>query len=378
MLLEELGVKKVINAWGNVTLLGGTTMSDEVVDAMREASKVYVDVKDLQKKAGDYIAKMLAVEATCIVSGATAGLILSTAACMTGGNTERILSLPKISNDRNRILVQQLHRNAFISSSRTAGADVALFGGKNETTEADLENAIDHSVAGVMYFVFDPQPGILPLDLVVKISHKNGIPVIVDAAGELPPMENLKKFTSTGADLVVFSGGKAIGGPNDTGLVIGRQDLIETIVRLEYYEYVGNEPIALLGRSMKVSKEDILALVTALTQYLKRDHSAEMKFWEEKVDYMIHELSKSKKLPAPQKVYPSYDHAIRSVTIPRVAIDFSKSSERMSAAEISDKLKMSDPPIYVYVKDNTLFLNPQCLQDQEEKIIVSQLLELTS
>ncbi len=375
MWLEELGVKKIINAWGTVTLIGGTTESDEVIDAMREASKVYVDMKDLHRKAGDYLAKLLGVEAVCISSGATAGLVLATAACMTGSNTQRILNLPSIESNRNKILVQQLHRNAFLSSLRTAGAEVKMFGSTNETTAGDLEKAIDGNVAGVMYFVFDPQPGVLSLSEVVKIAHQHGIPVIVDAAGELPPPENLRNFYAMGADVVVFSGGKGIGAPNDTGLVLGRRDLIDTIVRLQYYEYVENQTIALLGRSMKVSKEDVLAVVAAVTQYVKRDHAAEMKHWEKKVDYLVSELSKSKNLPTPQKIYPAFPHSVRPLTIPRVALDFNKASWT-NAAELSDKLKAGDPSIYVYVKDNILFLNPQCLQDDDEKVIASKLLVL--
>jgi uncharacterized pyridoxal phosphate-dependent enzyme len=385
MLLEELGVKRAINAWGTVTLLGGTTISDDVIDAMREASKVYVDMKELHKKAGDYIATMLGVEAACVVSGATAGLILSAAACMTGGETESILSLPRIGSknnggggsSKNKILVQRLHRNPFVKSLGTAGAEVFFFGGEEKTTDSDLEEAIDAKVAAMMYFVFDPQPGVLELDRVVEISHRHRVPVIVDAASELPPMSNLKKFTSTGADIVVFSGGKAVGAPSDTGLVLGRRDLIETCVRLEYYENVGNETVALLGRSMKVSKEDVLAVVTALRQYLRRDHDADMKAWKEKVEYMISELSKSKKLPAPKLAYPTYGHEPRPLNIPRVALDFNADGYGIDAAkEMSNKLKSGDPPIYVYVKDNVLFLNPQCLQGQEEKVIVSRLFEL--
>ncbi len=377
MLLEEIGAKKVINAWGTVTTLGGTTMSGEVIEAMREASKVYVDMKDLQKKAGSFIAEMLHVEAACISSGAAAGLVLATAACITGGDTERILDLPKASYSRNKIVVQKLHRNAFINILRTAGAEIIRVGGEKETTARDFEDTLDDTVAAVMYFVFEPQPGALPPEEVLKISHRKGVPVIIDAAAELPPVQNLEKFAKMGADLVVFSGGKAIGGPNDTGLILGRKDLIETCMRLEYYEYVGSETVALLGRPMKVSKEDMLALVMALRQYLQRDHNEEMKLWEGKVDYMVSELSKSK-LPKARKVYPGSGHSVRPLVIPRAAIDFNESTTGMKAEEISEWLKAGDPPIYVYAKDNVLFLNPQCLQDQEEKIIVSKLLELSS
>ena len=374
MLLDELGVKKVINAWGTVTVLGGTTMTAEVIEAMSEASKVYVDMKDLHVKAGNYIAQMLGVDAACVSSGATAGLILATAACITRGDTEKILALPSSNYTRNKVIVQRLHRNAFVNVLRIGGAEITLVGSEKQTTAEELENALDDRVAAIMYFVFDPQPGVLSLEDVLRSAHQKGIPVIIDAAAELPPTENLTKFTGMGADLVVFSGGKAIGGPNDTGLIIGRKDLVETCLRLEYYEYVGNDTIALLGRSMKVSKEDILALVTALRQYLERDQAKEMKLWDEKVDSMISGLAKSK-LPA-RKLYPEAGHGPRPLVIPTAAIDFAETG--MDAEEVSKKLKAGDPPIYVYVKDNVLFLNPQCLQDKEENIIVSRLIEISS
>lgn len=371
-------MKKVINAWGTVTVLGGTTVSNDIIEAMGEAAKVYVDMKDLHKKAGDFIARLLDVEAACIVSGATAGLILSTAACLTRGNTERILALPGIDDDRRKILVQKLHRNPFVKSLGATGGEVSYFGDESKTSEKDLDSILDDKVAAVMYFVFDPQPGVLPLEKVVEISHKRKVPVIVDAAAELPPVSNLTNFVSTGADLVVFSGGKAIGAPNDTGFVIGRKDLIETIVRLEYYEIVAGQTVALLGRSMKVSKEDILALIAAIRDYKNRDHEAEMRVWEKKARYMVSELSKSKNLPPARLLCPKYPHGPRPLNIPRAAIDFNEAGRPGKAEEISNRLKAGDPPIYVYVQDNVLFLNPQCLQDEEEKTVVSRLLELAS
>ena len=375
-ILEEIGVKKVINAWGTVTVLGGTTMSNEVIEAMREASKVYVDMKNLHNNAGNIIAKMLNVEAVCISSGATAGLVLATAACITRGDTEKILALPKSNYSKNKVVVQTLHRNAFVNILRIGGAELIQVGSETGTKPKDLEDVLDDTVAVVMYFVFDPQPGVLPLQEVIRLAHKKSIPVIVDAAAELPPVANLTEFTRMGADLVVFSGGKAIGGPNNTGLIIGRRDLIETCLRLEYYEYVGSDTIALLGRAMKVSKEDILAIVTALRQYLERDHDKEMKSWEEKVDSMISGLSKSR-LSKARKEYPGSGHGPRPLVIPRAAIDFNENKIGVNAQEISEILRAGDPSIYVYVKDNVLFLNQQCLQDQEEKIIVSRLIEIS-
>lgn len=375
MLLEELGIEKVINAWGTVTVLGGTTMTDDVIEAMREASTIYVDMMELHKKAGDLIARLIGVEATCVTSGATAGLILATAACITGGDRQKILDLPKADVRRNKVVVQRLQRNAFVNVLRTSGAEIAEIGSEKETTPRDLESVLNESIAAVMYFVFDPQPGVLSFQEVVRIAHGKGVPVIVDAAAELPPSENLTKFTNMGADVVVFSGGKDIGGPNDTGLVIGRRDLIETCMKLQFYEDVQGKTVALLGRSMKVSKEDIFALTRAIQSYLQKDHVEQMRIWEEKTDYMVSKLSKSG-LPKVRKIIPGSGHGPRPLVIPTVSIDFNETSSGMNADEMSQKLRAGDPPIYVYTKDNALYLNPQCLQDNEEKVVVSRLVEL--
>lgn len=375
MLLEELGIEKVINAWGTVTVLGGTTMTDDVIEALREASTIYVDMKELHKKAGDLIARLIGVEATCVTSGATAGLILATAACITGGDRQKILDLPKADVRRNKVVVQRLQRNAFVNVLRTSGAEIAEIGSEKETTPRDLESVLNESIAAVMYFVFDPQPGVLSFQEVVRIAHGKGVPVIVDAAAELPPSENLTKFTNMGADVVVFSGGKDIGGPNDTGLVIGRRDLIETCMKLQFYEDVQGKTVALLGRSMKVSKEDIFALTRAIQSYLQKDHVEQMRIWEEKTDYMVSKLSKSG-LPKVRKIIPGSGHGPRPLVIPTVSIDFNETSSGMNADEMSQKLRAGDPPIYVYTKDNALYLNPQCLQDNEEKVVVSRLVEL--
>jgi len=288
-LLEELGVRKIINAAGTLTMLGGTTLSDEVLEAIQEASRVYVDMSVLHVKAGEFIARLVGAEAAYITSGAAAGLVLSVSACLTRLEESKMTMLPRLSG---KVLVQKAHRNMYDYNLELSGAEIVEIGTEKGTSPEDLERAIGSDTAAVVYFVFDPQENILALDTVLEIAHRHQVPVIVDAAAELPPRDNLRKFIRMGADLVLFSGGKDIGAPNDTGVILGRKDLVKLCMRLgpHSYEKTDSGMRIYIGRPMKVSKEDILGLVSALKLYFQLDEDEKMRRWERKVDFLVSEL----------------------------------------------------------------------------------------
>ena len=373
-MLEELRVKPVINACGTVTVLGGCLVDDEVLEGIREAAKVYVDMTELHMQAGAYVAKLTGAEAAYISGGAAAGLVLSIAACMTRGQTEMMTRLPWTEGMRNEVIVQKLHRNMYDYNLEIAGAKIVEIGSDLTTTGADLKNSINEKTAAVAFFSYDPQTGVLPLAKVIEIAHKNGIPVIVDAAAELPPKENLTKFISMKADLVLFSGGKDIGAPNDTGIIIGRRDLIATCIRLgpHSYEVVDSKRRVYLGRPMKTSKEDIVGLVVALKRYLKEDPAERIRESERKVQYMVSELSNYDVLSV-HRFEPGPSHN-RPPCFPRVELEFKHT--KWSAESLAEELKKGNPPIYTYVMNERLYLNPQCLREGEEKIIVASVKKL--
>ncbi len=375
-MLEELGVKPVINACGTVTVLGGCLMDDEVLQAMREAAKVYVDMTELHTKAGAYVANLAGAEAAYISAGAAAGLALSIAACMTRGQTELMTKLPFTESMRNEVIVQKLHRNMYDYNLEIAGARIIEIGTEQKTTPRDLEDAIGKKTAAVAFFSYEPQIGVLSLAQVIEIAHKNQIPVIVDAAAELPPKDNLTKFISMKADLVLFSGGKDIGAPNDTGIILGRRDLITTCMRLgpHSYETVNSKRRVYFGRPMKTCKEDILGVVVALRRYLKADPAERILESERKVHYMISELSDHAGV-AVRSFEPGPTHN-RPPCFPRVELEFKNT--QWSAEKVAEELKKCDPPIYAYVMNERLYLNPQCLREGEEKIVVSSLKKLLS
>jgi len=371
--LRELGVKPIINACGTLTILGGTTLADEISEAWAEASRVYLDMNELHTKAGEFISKLTGAESAYITAGTAASLVISIAACMTRGETEKIIQLPKTQGMRNEVIVQRLHHNEFEFLFKIAGAEIVEIGDDHTTTHEQLEDAICERTAAVAYFAFDPQEGVLPLETALEISHRHGVSVIVDAAAEIPPVENLTKFIKMGCDLVLYSTGKDIGAPSDTGIILGRRELVRTCMRLGPHnrEIINSKARDYIGRPMKTSKEDILAVVAALGRYFRTDHARRYDRWENKIQYMVSELSKCSDLKV-SRVLPGYGHP-RPVSIPRIELEFHNG---MTADEFSIRLRNGDPPIFAYVMGNRLYLNPQCLCDGEEEVVVSRITDI--
>jgi seryl-tRNA(Sec) selenium transferase len=254
---------------------------------------------------------------------------------------------------------------------RYAGAHIIFVGTAEKVKPEDIENAINEKTAAIAYFVFDPQPGVVPLDQVIQIAHRYSVPVIVDAASELPPRENLRKFIAMGADLVIFSGGKDIGGPNDTGIICGRKKLVDTCFKLGPYNY--DEDI-FIGRILKVSKEDVIGLITALNNYIKSDEQSKIRKWERQADFIIRELNKIPGVKA-EKVYPIIRHP-RPACVPRVQLTLNFKNKRLDAESILTKLASGDPSIRLYKVDDKIYINPQCLTWHETRTILNALKSL--
>ena len=378
-MLRELGASGIINGVGSTTLTGGSVLSKKVLAAMNEASQVYLDMPDLHEKAGRYVAKMLGVEAAFITSGAAAGLVLSASACMTKGEMEKIRRVPNTQGMHNEIIVQGMHRNMYDRNLELAGAKIVEVGDDEKTTEDEFRAAFTKDTAAVVYFVWDPQEGVLPLEKVIAIAHEHGVPVITDAAAELPPVENLTKFLKMGSDIVIFSGGKDIAGPNDTGMILGRKELVDICMRMGPHSYEVIDPklnpyrrtIVFTGRPMKTSKEDVVGLLTALSEYIEVDHDKRIARYGERVDQMVQALSRQKTAKV-RKIMPPYGHP-RPLTIPRLELEL---KTQKAAQELVAGLKRNDPPILVWNIGNKVFVNPQCVAEGEDTAIVSRLKKL--
>ena len=365
-----LGVKTYINACGTFTVYGGSTMLPQVCDAIRDASKHYVDLKELHEKITRKIAALLGVEGAFITCGAAAGIVTSVGACIAGKDPLKIRLLPNTDKlEKNEIVILKSHHNHYVQQIRQGGGIIVEIGQNLLTYEWELTNAITDKTAAVFYFAESENLiGSMPLGTITAIAHKKGIPVIVNGAAELPPVQNLKRFLDTGADLVIFSGGKDIRGPQSSGLILGKRELIDACISNSYLSHG-------IGRPMKVDKETMVALFTALELYMAQDFEKEMENWHDQVDYMVKELSNIPHI----KVYKDYatEYAIDGVSprcVPRAYIDWNKDKVGLSKETFIKLLKEGDPGILVsswpYPK---LALNPHMLNEGEEKIIVEKI-----
>lgn len=361
---QKLGIKTRINARGTITLLGGSLMDPSVLEVMAEASKSFVDIDEFHKKAGTYIAKLLNVEAACITCGASAGIAISTAACIAGTNKGRILQLPNTENMKNEVLMLKSHRNLYDQAILLAGAKIVDVGLTSYCCLESLENAITPQTAMFFYATeASSMRGSLPLKEVVDLMHKHNIPVVVDSAAELPPRNNISEFLEIGSDLVIFSGGKEIRGPQSSGLILGRKDLIEACD-------ANSCPHHSIGRSMKVDKETIAGITRAIELFCEKDYEKQFQIWNGWVDYMIQEVSKMDGFKA-YKGYPT-EPGIQPTIIPRMYFE----KDGKTANEIFDEMYNADLSIKIGVEGGCAAINPQCLKEEEIKFVIDAISKL--
>ena len=229
-LYDELGVRPLLNASATLTRLGGSLMPPEVIEAMLDASRHFVNLDELQLRVGERLAAMTHNEAAYVCTGAAAGLVLTTAACIAGMDPAAINQLPDLTGLKNEVIIHKAHRNGYDHGVRQVGVKIVEIGTALHTEPWELEQAINAQTAAIFWF----QGGMsgradLPLEQVIEIANAHHVPVVVDTAAQLPPMENLWRFTQMGVALAIFSGGKDLHGPQASGLIVGRKALIDAI-----------------------------------------------------------------------------------------------------------------------------------------------------
>lgn len=361
---EKLGVRRVINAYGNLTPLGGSLMNPEVLKAMAAGSQCFVDLNDLLKRAGQRIATLVGVEAAYITSGASAGLAIATAACVAGKDPENIARLPDTTGMKSEVLTHRCQRNVWDQAVRVAGAKLVEFGHTPKAQASDFESALTDRTAAVLYFVDHNESQSLPLaDLIAK-AKAHEVPVIVDAASALPPVENLHRFNHMGADLVIFSGGKMIGGPQSTGLILGNQELIEACA-------LNASPNFSIGRSMKVCKEEIAGLIRAVELFLDHDFDVDMQRWERQVTHILNAIQGIDGVTA-RRVFPGEDQVLPR-QVPRVHLSWDQHALGFTQLELQRVLLDGVPSIAVGRMDEWITVNPITLLEGEEKIVARRL-----
>jgi len=368
---SRYGVRPIINGQGTSTTLGGSMIDPVAAEAMLAASGSMVLLKELNERAGELIARHTGAEAGLVTSGAAGGMLLQAAAVIAGNDRDKIRALPDTGGMKNEILILDHQKGiGYLQSWRTAGAalkTVNIDGIELADEAADrVVSQAGPGTAAVGYvasrWLRDDPPGLL--GAVSRRSHARGIPVIVDAAAMLPPVENLRRYISEGADLVAFSGGKAIRGPQSAGILAGRRTLIEAAA-------ANGSPNGAVGRPLKVAKEEIVGLMVALERYVQRDHAADQAHWRRQMEVIS---SRIQGIPGVRAQVLQDPH---SRPVPEVAIFFEKGYRGPNGKQIGTILESTDPPIVIghaNARGEDLFVNAHNVADGEEVVIAERLL----
>lgn len=363
---SRLGVRRVINASFCLTVLGGSKLPQEALDAMVAANESFVAIAELEEKAGEYLAEVTGAEAAFVTSGAFAAFALATAACITGKDPEKMMRLPHTTGMKNEVLIQANLRSIFDRSIETPGGVTVEVGTKEKgCTEEEFEKAITEKTAAIHYIpaLDPPRKDVLSLEKIIEIGHRNGVPIIVDAAGQTYPIDRVSGFTAMGADLVCYSG-KYFQGPNSTGFVCGRNELVEAV---RDNSFIGSGGCK-IGRGYKLDRQEIVALVTAVDRWMKFDHEKER--FEPARKRRSHIMESLSDVLGVQIESQPYSYHVIGL---RLILD--KTPEE--TAEIVDKLRKGDPSIWLRRrKENTILMNTLFLDDGDEKVIVERLKEL--
>jgi D-glucosaminate-6-phosphate ammonia-lyase len=355
----RIGVRPLINGVRTVTVLGGCIMPAEVTRAMEEAGKYFVSVPELQKKAGARIADLLGVPAAMVTAGAASAMTVGVAACVTGGDKEKLRRLPDTSGMKNEIIQQKSHIDGYQAQMLQAGTKIVWV----ETRE-ELDAAISERTA-MMFFLAKHDPiGRIHSDEWIRVGKARGMPTFCDAAANLPPVENLWAYVKQGFDLVTFSGGKGLLGPQCSGLLLGRKDLVEAGQQ-------ALSPYSGIGRGMKVGKEEIMGLLAAVERYLKVDHEAEKRELESRAAEMIESLAKVSGLTV-KKYMPEVDNHT-----PHVQIDWDEKTRKLTSKDVVQQLLDGDPPIAVQRPGGgRLLVSVWMMRPGEHRVVIKRLREI--
>jgi uncharacterized pyridoxal phosphate-dependent enzyme len=357
---EELGVTTVVNCQGTMTMLGGSVLRPELEAVMAMAGRHFVNIPELEVAAGKYIAEMLKLPEGCtalVTSGAAAAMQSGLAGILTGGNEAFIRQLPDLSGMKSEVIIQKSHRNPFDHQLRSTGVKLIEI----ETRE-QLQQAVNERTAMMHFSNFANAQGQIKVDEWVKLAKQYGLPCMNDAAADTPPVSHLWDYTNMGYDLVTFSGGKAIRGPQCAGLLIGRKELVANAL-------LNNSPHEdTLGRSQKVGKEEIIGMVKALELYLEEDHDALAKEWQDRLAGISRELAK---VPGVSTSFFTPDIANH---VPHMHITWD-SRISLTPREVSKLLRSSSPSIVMGEGEGQpgLSMCSFMLQPGEDKIVAQRL-----
>jgi len=359
----EMGATPVINAIGNRTLLGGSAPSASVRQAMEAANRYYVDMGELLESTGDVIARLLGCEAALVTPGCAAALLLGTAGCMTGDNEENMGRLPDATGMKSEILIQKAQRYKYDRVVRMAGTTLVEVGGDSGATADQLAAAMGADTLAVLYPALGlPEGDMLSLEETIRVAHQGDVPVIVDAAYQVYPVEGLRRYTDMGADLVGY-GAKYIGAPNSSGILCGRADLVRA-ARLHSFASFEILEVPGFGRPLKIDRQEVVAVVVALREWLEMDHEARY----EEASRRGLKLRRALKARIPGiEMEPSAENAqVANLTVKVGALG-------KDGNVIATQLRQGNPSIWADADGDAVWFSMHTLADGDEAVIAQRL-----
>jgi L-seryl-tRNA(Ser) seleniumtransferase len=358
---KELGIRPFINAAGTYTTLTASLMHPEVMQAIDYASKQFVHLQALHDACGQRIASLVGCEAAMVTAGAASALTLGTAACLTGSNQDFIRRLPDTTGMKTEVIIQKSHRYGYDHAVRNCGIRFV-----EVETRADLERAINERTAMMLFFNANDNVGQIHSAEFAELGKKHNVPTFTDAAADCPPVENLSKYIKQGFDLVTFSGGKGIRGPQSAGLLLGRKGLIEAA-------RMNDSPNSdAIGRGMKVNKEEILGMMVAIEVFVKKDHAAEWRDWEKRIKVIADSVGPVSGVKT-ETFVPEIANAV-----PHLRIAWDESALKITSKEVTKKLLEGEPSIELRpgAKPGTIEVAVWMMQPNEAQVVARRIREV--
>ena len=366
---DELGLRTLVNCAGTYTIIGGSKMSSGTTSIMAEAAQSHVEIRAMLSAVNSRIAEMTQNEDACITSGAMAGIYLTIASCISMKYEKEFRYISKETVRESEVIMFRAHRNPYDQALELLGVKLIESGYPNNIavrTTTDLEHLITDKTAAVFYLDSAPggwlAPGALDLDSTIKIAESKGIPVIVDAAAQLPPVSNLWNYTKRGAAAALFSGGKDLRGPQSTGLVLGKNVLLKWL-------HLNNFPNYGIGRIYKVGREEIAGLYNAVKEYVQADEDSRIAWCEEVVGMFADAFSDSSILSM-TRAYPNE----AGQPVPRARIDIL--SADLNAEKLREQLLSLERAVFTMIENGHLYINPVMMDQEEAEYVLKELKEI--
>ena len=358
---KELGLRTFINAAGTYTSMTGSLMPKEVTDAISYGTTEYVNLDELQDKVGERIAELLECEYATVSSGCFGAMSIGMAGILTGMDPKKVKQLPNTEGMRNEVIIQESHTIGYAQALTNVGAKVVKI-----KTARDLEKAINKNTAMLWFLNAHTDQGAIKWEEFIALGKKYNIPTFIDCAADVPPVENLFKFTKMGFDLVAFSGGKGIRGPQSAGLLLGKRKYIEAA---RMHTPPRGETI---GRGMKVNKEEVLGMLAALELYLQKDHKAEWAMWEAQIKLISDSALKIKGVETEVHVPKYANH------VPSLRIRWNQNLVKITPNEVRDQLKNGHPSIQTVGDNSTVGITTWMMVPGQERIVATRINEILS